>query len=240
MDIHPEPQPTIEPQPTGPTIEVNPSNPPPAQTPSLIPNEPYETPPKRHDREGLKSILSTLAIIILAPLIAFSLTAFIFQSYEVDGDSMQTTLQNQDRLIVLKVPRTLAKLTGHPYVPHRGDVIIFNKEDLQNFGTTGKKQLVKRVIGLPGDRVVVKNGQVKIFDGAHPNGFEPDKTLPYGSVIKSTPGSVDLTVPPDQIFVCGDNRSNSLDSRYFGTIEASDVVGKLTARIFPFNKFEVF
>src|SRR5258708_7094141 len=56
--------------------------------------------------EGLRSILTTLAILILAPLIAFALTAFIFQSYQVDGSSMETTLQNQDRLIVLKLPRT--------------------------------------------------------------------------------------------------------------------------------------
>ncbi len=244
MDIHQEPQSSTEPQPNPPPILTNGSRVPSSQPTTPIQDglngNQIEQKPKHHDHDGLKSIISTLAIIILAPLIAFSLTACIFQSYEVDGESMQTTLQNQDRLIVLKVPRTWAKITGHPYIPHRGDVIIFNKEDLQNFGTSGKKQLVKRVMGLPGDRVVVKNGVLKIFDSAHPNGFEPDKTLPYGSVIKATAGSVDLIVPPNQIFVCGDNRSNSLDSRYFGTFDVKDVVGKLTVRIFPFNKFEIF
>ena len=71
-------------------------------------------------------------------------------------------------------------------------------------------------------------------------GFSPDKTLAYGKVITDTPGDVDLKVPAGEVFVCGDNRSNSLDSRYFGTVPASDIVGKLGLRVFPFNKAERF
>jgi len=191
--------------------------------------------------EGLKSVLATLAILIIAPLIALTLTAFIFQSYEVDGPSMQSTLQNEDRLIVLKVPRTIARLTGHAYIPHRGDIIIFNKNDLSELGGgTGNKQLIKRVIALPGERVVVSNGILTVYNQANPNGFQPDKTLPYGKVIVTTPGDIDLTVPAGDVFVCGDNRTNSLDSRYFGPIPVKDIVGKLALRIFPFDKAERF
>lgn len=244
MDIHEEPHldiqpPTVQPAPVagpGPGVVSPPASPPVPAPP--VPDAPRVS--KSSDREGLKSIISTIAIIIMAPLIAFALTAFVFQSYEVDGASMETTLQNQDRLIVLKVPRTWAKLTGHPYVPHRGDVIIFNKVDSVDFIGGQKKQLVKRVIGLPGERVVVKGGNLTIFNAANPSGFSPDKTLPYGSVIKSTSGDIDLTVPPGQIFVCGDNRGNSLDSRIFGPISVNDVVGKLSIRIFPFNKLKTF
>lgn len=194
----------------------------------------------RNEREGIRSIISTLAILIIAPLIALCLTAFVFQSYEVDGPSMETTLQNHDRLIVLKVPRTVAHITGHPYVPHRGDIIVFNKNDLFDFGGNQEKQLIKRVIGLPGDRVVVQDGIITIYNEDRPNGFQPDKTFPYGKVIVTTPGSMDLTIPPDQIFVCGDNRVNSLDSRTFGPIPVSDVVGKLELRVFPFSKAQRF
>lgn len=191
--------------------------------------------------EGLKSVLTTLSILILAPLIAFALTAFIFQSYQVDGSSMETTLQDGDRLIVLKLPRTWAKITHHDYQPNRGDVIIFNKNNLNEFDGNGqKKQLVKRVIGLPGDRVVVKNGKVTVYNNQNPNGFEPDKTLSYGKAIVTTPNDVDVTVGKDQVFVMGDNRPNSLDSRIFGPISDDDIVGKLEARIFPFNKFKSF
>lgn len=199
-----------------------------------------QLPHQKKGRDGLKSIIATVAIIVIAPLIAYSLTTFIFQSYEVDGESMETTLQNQDRLIVLKAPRTVAKITGHQYLPNRGDVIIFNLQELDEFAISGKKQLVKRVIGLPGDRVVVNGGAIKIFNSDHPSGFSPDKTMPYGSVIKTTSGNMDLTVPAGEIFVAGDNRGNSLDSRVFGPISLNDVVGKLAIRIFPFNKVKVF
>lgn len=190
--------------------------------------------------EGLKSVLSTLAILIIAPLIALFLTAFVFQSYEVDGPSMESTLQNHDRLIVFKLPRTIASLTGNAYLPHRGDVVIFNKAGLYDSSGNQEKQLIKRVIGLPGDRVVVKDGVFTVYNSEHPGGFDPDKTFPYGSVIGITPGNIDMIVPEGQIFVSGDNRTNSYDSRSFGTVPASDIVGKLEVRVFPFNKVKTF
>src|SRR6266702_4799807 len=78
--------------------------------------------PQQKKSDGWKSALSTIFILIAAPLVALALTAFVFQSYEVDGPSMQSTLQNHDRLIVLKVPRTIARITGHDFIPNRGDV----------------------------------------------------------------------------------------------------------------------
>lgn len=192
------------------------------------------------NRENTHAILSTLALIIIAPLIALTLTAFVFQSYQVDGPSMQSTLQNNDRLIVLKIPRTWARVTGHPYIPHRADIIIFNKTDISDFGTSEPKQLIKRVIGLPGDRVVVKNGLITVYDKSHPQGFNPDKTYPYGKVIHTTPGNLDITVPKNSVFVCGDNRTNSLDSRIFGPIPLKDIVGKLSLRVYPLSKAETF
>ena len=208
-------------------------------TPSPI-DDKSDTQPKRREHDGLKSILSTLAILIIAPIIALTLTAFAFQSYEVDGPSMETTLQNHDRLIVYKAPKTWSRITGHPYIPNRGDIIVFSKDDLSGFGGSAEKQLIKRVIGLPGERVVVKDGYLTIYNSAHPGGFQPDQTLPYGKVIPTTAGNVDITVPQNDVFVCGDNRPNSLDSRAFGAIPASSIVGKLSLRIFPFSKTKAF
>jgi len=190
--------------------------------------------------DGIRNALSTIAIFIAAPLIALFLTMFVFQSYEVDGPSMQTTLQNHDRLIVLKAPRTLSRLTGHAYVPNRYDVIVFIKHNLVEYGVAEDKQLIKRVIGLPGDRVVVSDGVITIYNVEHPNGFKPDQSAPYGKVIQTTPGNIDITVQPGQIFVCGDNRVNSLDSRTFGPIPISDVVGKLVIRVWPIKNAESF
>lgn len=190
--------------------------------------------------EGIRGALSTIGMLLLAPLLALFLTLYVFQSYQVDGPSMQTTLFNGDRLIVLKLPRTWARLTHHAYIPDRGDVIIFNEPSSTDASTSNIKQLVKRVIGLPGDHVVVKDGKLTIYNKAHPQGFSPDQTLPYGSVIDTTGGDVDLVVPANQVFVCGDNRPNSFDSRYFGTVPASNIIGKLEMRIYPFSKAKIF
>lgn len=189
---------------------------------------------------GMRSILSTVAVLIFAPIIALLLTAFVFQSYEVDGPSMETSLHNHDRLVVLKVPRTISRLTSHDYTPNRGDVIIFVKHNLYEQGQSADRQLIKRVIGLPGDHVVVSNGKVVVFNKDHPDGFSPDATLPYGYVIQATPGNVDITVGPGEVFVCGDNRTNSLDSRSFGSISSHDIVGKLIVRIFPLGQVKKF
>ena len=202
----------------------------PSQTPQVS-----QTP---HAREGWKSIGSTLLIFILAPIAALFLTFFVFQSYQVDGPSMETTLQDKDRLIVNKLPRTWSRITRHQYVPSRGDIIVFHRKSTAEFG--GDKQLIKRVIALPGERVVVKNGIITVYNSDRPEGFQPDKEQPYGSVIATTQGNVDLVVGEDELFVSGDNRGNSLDSRSFGPIKAEDIVGKLEYRVFPFDKAQSF
>jgi signal peptidase I len=206
-------------------------------TPPVAPTDPVK---HQRDPERTRNILSTLAIIIIAPIIALCLTAFVFQSYEVDGPSMQSTLQNNDRLIVYKLPRTLARLTGHAYIPHRGDIIIFAEKGLDSAAPSQSKQLIKRVIGLPGDRIVIQNDTVTIYNKQHPNGFDPDKVMPYGKVIPITSGNIDLTIQPNQVFVMGDNRTDSLDSRIFGPVSVQNIIGKLVIRVLPLDKAQSF
>jgi signal peptidase I len=154
---------------------------------------------------------------------------------------MQQTLHDQDRLIVWKLPRSWARLTHHQYVPNRGDIIIFTQSGLAQYGQENTKQLIKRVIGLPGDRVVVAHNTITVYNKTHPQGFQPDKTLPYGSnITEPAEQSIDVTLGPDQLFVCGDNRTNSLDSRFFGPIQTDQVIGKLAVRVLPLTKAEKF
>ena len=200
------------------------------------PIAPQEPPKKSVFRE----ILSTIGILAMAFIVAIGLISFVFQSYQVDGPSMESTLQNQDRLIVWKAARTWARITKNDYVPNRGDVIVFVESGLAQFGQDNSKQLIKRVVGLPGDRVVVQDGKITIYNQAHPEGFDPDETLPYGSNIPYTSGNVDVRLGDDELFVCGDNRPDSLDSRVFGPIKADQIVGKLMIRVFPANKVKVF
>jgi signal peptidase I len=197
-----------------------------------------ERPQKSHF-DGWPSVLSTLALFLLAPLIAISIAAFVIQSYQVDGQSMETALQNDDRLIVDKWPRTWSRITHNAYVPKRGNIIIFNQTGL-DFAGGGSKQLIKRVVGLPGERVVVNDGRIVIYNKEHPGGYDPDKSGIYQIAAPVTPGNVDLTLKNDEIFVSGDNRTNSEDSRYFGPVRLNQIVGKLAFRIIPVNKAQRF
>jgi signal peptidase I len=211
----------------------------PGQQPAAPQNETPVTTPPAPKKEGWRNVVSTIAVLVIAPIVAIVLTAFVFQSYEVSGPSMETTLNNNDRLIVWKLPRTWSKITGHSYVPKRGDVVIFDQTGLPD----GEKQLIKRVVGLPGDRIVVQNGVLTVYNQAHPDGFQPDKTLLYGKVIGDTEPETDQqewTVGKEQIFVCGDNRLNSLDSRTFGPISTNQIIGKLIMRVAPFSQAERF
>jgi signal peptidase I len=198
--------------------------------------------PESTDKQssGWHEVFSTVGILLTALLVALFIIAFVFRSYQVDGTSMVNTLQNNDKLIIWKVPRTWADLTGHDYIPKRGDIIVFTESGLSQYGQTNTKQLIKRIIGLPGDRVVVANGVYTIYNKTHLNGFDPDKTLPYGKNIPITTGNIDVTLGKDQLFVSGDNRPNSLDSRDFGPINASQIVGKLVLRVFPIDQAKAF
>jgi signal peptidase I len=213
----------------------------------IPPNHPFNDPlelPEKRDRPGskrhpsYKHLLSTIGVIIAAPIIALIMVTSVFQVYEVDGQSMETTLHDNDRLIVLKTPKTWANITGNDYIPSRYDIVVFNQAGQS--GSHAGRQLIKRVIGLPGDRVVISKGNVKIYNESAPAGYTVDNFGPESAAIENTSGNVDITVPDDEIFVLGDNRQNSSDSRVFGTVETSQIVGKLSLRFYPFNQTDAF
>lgn len=187
-----------------------------------------------------RDFFSTIAILVTAFIVALLIITFVFRSYQVDGPSMEPTLHNNDKLIIWKVPRTWADITGHPYIPKRGDIIVFNESGLARFGQQNTKQLIKRVIGLPGDTLVLSNGKYMIYNKKHPKGFDPDTTLPYGGHIPYTSGNIKIKLGTDQLWVSGDNRPDSLDSRDFGPINANQIVGQLILRVFPINQVSVF
>jgi signal peptidase I len=211
------------------------------------PNMPRPVEPRHPQRpsnssrkESFRSVLSTAAVLLIAPIIAIFLTMFVFQSYQVDGESMETTLSHNDRLIVWKLPKTFSRITGNDYIPKRGDVVVFTEPTLSQFGQDPGKQLIKRVVGLPGERIVVRDKVLTVYNPEHPGGFQPDASLPYGSAIGETPIEDEWNVRTGQIFVVGDNRSNSLDSRTFGPVDVENVVGKLIVRVLPLSKITRF
>jgi signal peptidase I len=191
------------------------------------------TPPHKQSNKGrvFREVLSTVGIFLLAPLAALIFTTFVFQFYRVDGPSMQETLHNNDRLVVYKLPKRFADLTNREYLPARDDIIVFNR--IEEDGSS--RQIIKRVIGLPGDHIVVKDNKVTVYNSEHPEGYDPDAGTDHQPYTIPTAGNVDLVLNDGQVFVLGDNRANSLDSRVFGPIEADDIVGKLATRVLPFK-----
>ena len=185
--------------------------------------------------QQLKDVLNIVFFIVAVIIGAWLINLILFRSFDVSGPSMETTLFTGDRLIVNRVPVTISAIEHKDYMPSRGHVIVF-KNPL--YSVTGSDEyIVKRVIGLPGERVVVSGGSVRVYNTDSPGGFNP-----YDGVnIKQIPviGNVDRTVPEGEIFVIGDNRSGeySLDSRNgLSTIPLGDIIGPVAVRIYPFTK----
>lgn len=153
---------------------------------------------------------------------------------------MESTLFTGDRLIVNRIPVTLAQLQNKSYVPERGQVIVF-KNPLFIPGT-GEEYIVKRVIAFPGERVLLKDGKFTVYNKQHPSGFNPDDAN-HGEPGDYTSGEIDETVQEGTIFVAGDHRAEgySKDSRNgLGLIPFYDIIGPVTLRIFPFDKIRTF
>lgn len=161
----------------------------------------------------LVEIAKTLA---MAVVLSIGIRTFVAEARYIPSSSMEPTLQINDRLIIEKVSYRFSK-------PQRGDVIVFNATpalEAQNF----REAFIKRIIGLPGDTVAVKNGQV-IVNGKVLREFyikEPPN-YEYGPV----------KVPENEYLVLGDNRNNSYDSHYWGFVPEDKIIGRAIIRFWP-------
>jgi signal peptidase I len=187
-----------------------------------------------------KDAVSILIFIVCVIIGTILINTFVFRSFNVVGPSMESTLYTGDRLIVDRLPVTWSQLQNKTYIPKRGQIIVFKNPQ---FAPGSEDEfIVKRVIGLPGERVLLKDGKYTVFNSEYPTGFNPDDAN-KGEPGSPTSGEVDTVVPAGQIFVSGDHRqgSYSYDSRNgLGTIPLYDVIGPATLRIFPFNKVRAF
>ena len=179
----------------------------------------------RHPR--LKDIGGFVIFVVCVIVGTLLINTFVFRSFSVTGPSMEQTLYTGDRLIVNRLPVTMAHLQNNSYTPKRGQIIVF-KNPLYSPGSEDMN-LVKRVIAFAGERVTVKDGTLTVYNKEHPQGFRPDDT--------------EVTVPEGSIFVAGDHRqgSYSLDSRNgLGTVPLYDVIGPVSLRLWPLTKVQGF
>jgi signal peptidase I len=169
------------------------------------------------------------------------LNAFVFQTYYVNGLSMLPTLNDSDRLVVSKVSKTQAAVTGGTLMPKRGEIIVIDSQ-VSTFTAARNEQIIKRVIGLPGERVTVEQGKVTIYNESSPKGFNPDSQLGLQLAPSHTTSPIDIEVPDDSVFVMGDNRAagGSLDSRDFGPVRLDLIEGILWVRILPLDQVHIF
>lgn len=246
----------VAPRPVGPIApaQQSPVTPPvPPAAPAPAPNpEPVATPVSQapdtiaqlqEEAEQSANFADTLKTIfwgfinwVAAPLlIVFILHNFVFQAYHVDGSSMTPTLHTADYMIVSKVENTLAKLTRKPYIPRRHQVVVFA------YPKDPSLVFIKRVTALPGERVVVKDGTITIYNAEHPEGFSPDDGS-FERAATYTEGDLDEVVPEGSIFVVGDNRlpSGSFDSREWGMLPSEDIIGNAVIRLLPLDGFRFF
>jgi signal peptidase I len=181
---------------------------------------------KRPAVGGLFEIVETL---VLTVAIFFGIQTFVAQPFSVEGPSMETTLETGEYLLI-------DKLTPHWAAYARGDVVVL--EPPAAYAGSRGVPFIKRVIGLPGDRVQLKDGKVYV------NGAELDEPYVYrdagGGSQATDPmpgGPSEWVVPADDLLVMGDHRQQSADSRAFGPIAISTVVGRAWLRYWPFDTF---
>lgn len=205
--------------------------------------------------DKVKNILEWIYCIIIAVVIAILIKYFVGTPTIVKQTSMWPTLEQNDRLILNRLPRTFGEM------PERGDIITFEAPSNNATGLTaeeidnpiakydnepttwwgkftyhvleiGKESYIKRVIALPGEYVEIKDGKVYI------NGEELDEPYLTDDVITEPTGVLnDFVVPENTVFAMGDNREGSKDCRAFGCIPLERIESKVVIRFWPLNKF---
>ena len=174
-----------------------------------------------------KSVVEWAVVLVGAIGLALLIKAFLFQAYYIPSPSMNPTLLEGDRILVNKVSYNLHSV-------NRGDLVVFSAQE----ETGGEDDLIKRVIGLPGEFVTVGDGKMEINGGLLLEPYLPLQTEinPFATPVNCVNRPEETSgcrVPGDHVFVMGDNRSNSRDSRFFGPVPVEDVEGRAFIRIWP-------
>ena len=171
-------------------------------------------------------MIELLKTMILVVVVFLGIQTFVAQPFRVEGDSMEATLVPDQYLVIDKLsPR------WSPY--SRGDIVVLHPPSA--YADPGGTPFIKRVIGLPGDHVELKDGKVYL------NGSQLDEPYVFteGGVRQSTNptpgGASEWFVPPGELLVMGDHRQASADSRSFGPVEISEVIGRAWLRYWPVN-----
>ena len=187
-------------------------------------------------RKFLGSLLEVLEIAAVAVAAVFVIRTYLVQPFLVSGSSMSPTFRNGDYVLV-------DELTYHLRPPERGEVVVFH--DPQDPAT----YFIKRIIGLPGERIVIKDNAITVYNPQNPSGFTLDETyLPAGTPVGPgnctggtlVAGACTYRLTAGEYLALGDNRELSYDSRDWGPLPAKDIVGLVRVRLWPLDSMTAF
>jgi signal peptidase I len=176
-------------------------------------------------RNFFASFLEVLEIAVIAIAAVFVVRTYLVQPFLVSGTSMYPNFQNGDYVLV-------DELTYRIRPPERGEVVVFH--DPEDYGT----YFIKRVIGLPSEKVTIESSTITVYNAAHPGGFALDETyIPAGTV---TTDNATYTLSSSTYLMLGDNRPFSYDSRSWGLLPAKNIVGLVRVRLWPITAITAF
>ena len=206
---------------------------------TLAPEEEAETgDEKKHEEENAKEksalymFLDTVKFVAIGLLIGILLVVFVIQRNDVYGSSMEPTLHTGDAVFV----EMISVYTGNF---DRGDIVTIDAKGMD--GYTHEENLIKRIIGLPGETIKIDEGNVYI-NGVllDESAYLPAGTKTFVGAEGQARGYQEITLGPDEYYCMGDNRGGSNDSRRMGPFKKSQIDAKVLARIYPFNKMRFF
>ncbi|MFH1111497.1 MAG: signal peptidase I [Patescibacteria group bacterium] len=175
-------------------------------------------------KDAFAFIWELIKVVIISLAIILPIRYFLVQPFYVKGASMEPNFYDRDYLIVDEISYRLRS-------PERGEVVIFR------YPRDRSQYFIKRIIGLPGEDIIIKNGQV-IINGS--DGKKKELIEPYVTLSVATSGNIDVSLGSTEYFLLGDNRDASLDSRSFGAVKSSDFIGRAWIRGWPFNRWDYF
>jgi signal peptidase I len=193
----------------------------PAVAPVTAPVVDTDTKPEEEEEKG--HVLSTIVTLVIVVLAVVLLRTFVVETYSIPSGSMEPTLQPGEHIVV-------SKLSYHIGTPQRNQVIVFHAPTGNTCLGHVAQDLVKRIIGLPGERISGTGVQPLI------NGHPISQPYQLGGVVGG-PIIKPQTIPPNNYFVMGDNRGDSCDSRYWGTVPRAAIIGKAEFVIWPITQF---
>lgn len=166
-----------------------------------------------------------LHVVIISLAIIIPVRYFLIQPFYVKGASMEPNFYDHEYLIIDEISYRFEQ-------PKRGDIVVFR------YPNDPRQYFIKRIVALPGERVKVSGGQVTVYNDEHPEGMVLDESAYLGTIY--THGDKEERLDADEYFLLGDNRAASLDSRIFGAVPRSFIVGKVWFRGWPPEKVKLF